>query len=111
MTQGKWRPKENLDLVHKAQELLAQVRATRREVRFLHVKGHSNHRWNDRADQLANRGATGLRSAEVGPVEGGVEAAPIAVLPSKIRLSESARQKRAHEEPADDDAGRPDRRV
>lgn len=32
------------------------------QVRFLHVKGHSNHQWNDRADTLANLGASGQRS-------------------------------------------------
>ena len=30
-----------------------------RKVRFEHVKGHSNDRWNDEADELANTGATG----------------------------------------------------
>jgi ribonuclease HI len=28
-------------------------------VAFMHVKGHSHHKWNDYADQLANRGSLG----------------------------------------------------
>ena len=36
------------------------------QVDFLHVKGHSNHVWNDLADTLANRGATGARSSGAG---------------------------------------------
>ena len=38
----------------------------RHTVDFLHVKGHSNHQWNDAADTLANRGATGARSSPAG---------------------------------------------
>ena len=56
--QGKWKTNMNIALVGKGKELLSRARA-RREVRFLHVKGHSNHVWNDTADALANRGAAG----------------------------------------------------
>ena len=56
--QGLWKVNKNRALVHRAQALLAHARA-RRQVRFLHVKGHSGHQWNDRADALANAGAAG----------------------------------------------------
>lgn len=29
------------------------------KVRFVHVKGHSGHKWNDVADRLAERGKSG----------------------------------------------------
>ena len=58
-TQGLQKTNKNRALVLKAQSLLAAARARPRVVRFLHVKGHSGHHWNDVADQLANRGAAG----------------------------------------------------
>ena len=61
-TEGKWKVNKNKELVRTAQSLLAQARR-KRSVRFLHVKGHSGHQWNERADQLANLGETGQRSA------------------------------------------------
>ena len=60
-TQGLWRPKKNQALVQRAQAALAEARRSR-EVRFLHIKGHSGHVWNDKADELANRGAAGQSS-------------------------------------------------
>lgn len=60
--QGFWRINKNKSLVQRAQSLLAQVRQ-KRAVRFLHVKGHSGHMWNDRADHLANTGAAGGQCA------------------------------------------------
>ena len=60
-TQGLWRAKKNKALIHRAQAALAEARRSR-EVRFLHIKGHSGHVWNDKADALANRGAAGLSS-------------------------------------------------
>ena len=32
--------------------------------RLEHVKGHSGEQWNKKADELANKGAAGARSAE-----------------------------------------------
>ena len=60
-TQGLWRAKKNKALIQRAQATLAEARRSR-EVRFLHIKGHSGHVWNDKADALANRGAAGLSS-------------------------------------------------
>ena len=60
-TQGLWRAKKNKALVQRAQAALAEARRSR-EVRFLHIKGHSGHVWNDKADELANRGAAGQSS-------------------------------------------------
>ena len=60
--QGKWKTNKNHALVAEGKTLLARAQAGGRTVRFVHVKGHSNHEWNDRADALANRGATGQRS-------------------------------------------------
>eukprot|EP00656_Telonema_subtile_P023458 TRINITY_DN24909_c0_g1_i1.p1 TRINITY_DN24909_c0_g1~~TRINITY_DN24909_c0_g1_i1.p1 ORF type:complete len:102 (-),score=14.41 TRINITY_DN24909_c0_g1_i1:159-464(-) len=57
--QGLHRAHKNVALAKKSRELLAEARK-KREVRFLHVKGHSGHRWNDEADRLANLGGTGV---------------------------------------------------
>ena len=63
--QGIHKAHKNVQLSARSKQLLATARQ-RRAVRFLHVKGHSNHVWNDAADALANRGATGQRSAAGG---------------------------------------------
>jgi len=68
-TLGQQKTNKNKALVARAQALLASARA-RRAVRFLHVKGHSGHRWNDAADALANRGAAGF-CCDVGRWAGG----------------------------------------
>lgn len=58
ITTGEYRAEKNKCLAEKSRSLLQSVRQKRR-VRFEHVKGHSNDRWNDAADGLANRGAAG----------------------------------------------------
>ena len=60
-TQGLWKANKNQALVRRAQTTLGHVRGKGRRVRFVHVKGHSAHRWNDLADALANQGAAGQR--------------------------------------------------
>lgn len=60
----------NVALARRSHQLLAEARK-KRKVDFLHVKGHSGHEWNDVADSLANRGATGARSTAGGFLQGG----------------------------------------
>ena len=58
MTQGKWRPKKgkNETLINTAKRTLELAEMTM-IVLWKHVKGHSGDKWNDRADELADRGA------------------------------------------------------
>ena len=60
--QGIHKAHKNVALSKRSHVMLAAARR-KRTVRFQHVKGHSGHMWNDTADTLANRGATGARSA------------------------------------------------
>eukprot|EP00966_Prymnesium_polylepis_P279055 6446771-Prymnesium_polylepis.1 len=57
MTQGEWKPKKNKRLVAAARTLLARCATNGLAVQWLHVKAHSGHKWNDRADELAKLGA------------------------------------------------------
>ena len=63
MTRGLWKPKRNKALIRKAQAALLAAEQAGVAVRWQHVKGHSNDRWNNRADELA-----GLAAAESAPV-------------------------------------------
>ena len=58
MVQGTWKCKKgrNIELIREARE---EYRKATREVNITweHVKAHSNHKWNDRADALADEGA------------------------------------------------------
>lgn len=54
--QGIFNGSKNARLIVQCRKLLAAAAATR-EVRFEHVKGHSNEQYNERADYLANLGA------------------------------------------------------
>ena len=58
MTRGKWKPKKgrNEKLINAAKKTLELAEMTM-AVRWKHVKGHSGDKWNDRADELADRGA------------------------------------------------------
>jgi len=58
ITLGQYRAEKNQVLAAKARSLFQEV-SSQRKVRFEHVKGHSNDKWNDAADALANRGAGG----------------------------------------------------
>ena len=53
---GAWRAKSNRELVAHVQSLWNEV-SELREVTWEHVKAHSGHRWNERADHLAIRAA------------------------------------------------------
>ena len=55
---GKWQAKANRQLVAHVQELWNEV-SELRELSWEHVKAHSGHRWNERADHLAVRAAMG----------------------------------------------------
>ena len=52
-----WKANKNLELVGTAKTLLRRQGKADGKVRFLHIKGHSGHAWNDRADALANMAA------------------------------------------------------
>jgi ribonuclease HI len=55
---GKWKAKANKELVNKVQNLWKEV-SELRNLSWEHVKAHSGHRWNERADHLAIRAALG----------------------------------------------------
>ena len=71
ITTGEYRPKDNKHLAATARTLLKTVLETRK-IRFEHIKGHSNDRWNDKADELADIGATGKQSYK-GRYEGDIK--------------------------------------
>ncbi len=53
--QGICKINKNIELINTIQYLLKEVKKTR-NVKFEHVKSHSNFKWNERADVLANEG-------------------------------------------------------
>jgi ribonuclease HI len=60
ITQGIFKAHKNVILAGRCQQLF-RAESTRRVggVAFAHVKGHSGDKWNDRADELVQRGVTG----------------------------------------------------
>ena len=58
ITTGEFTAESNKYLAAKARALLNKVK-NNREIRFDHIKEHSNDEGNDAADELANSGATG----------------------------------------------------
>jgi hypothetical protein len=57
MVEGHWEPKQNKDLISRARSALSRLRG-KREVTFVHVRGHSGDPGNDRADDLVQWGKT-----------------------------------------------------
>eukprot|EP01050_Picozoa_sp_SAG11_P026514 SAG11_NODE_6375_length_1326_cov_2.696822_2_plen_190_part_00 len=55
MIAGRWQPNTNKNVVQWARALLAEVQE-RREVHWVHVRGHSGDGGNDRADELVQWG-------------------------------------------------------
>ena len=51
---GNWKAKANKELVAMVQKLWREV-SVLRELNWSHVRAHRGHRWNERADHLANR--------------------------------------------------------
>jgi len=58
ITTGEYKAESNKYLAAKARTLLQQA-LNKRKIRFEHIKGHSNDKGNDAADELANKGAEG----------------------------------------------------
>lgn len=59
MASREWRAKENVSLVRKVAELWDTLEREGHNFSWLHVKAHSGHKWNDRADHLASIAANG----------------------------------------------------
>ena len=55
---GEYKAKNNKYLATKTKQLLYKVKE-QRQIRLEHVKGHSNNAGNDKADEIANKGAEG----------------------------------------------------
>jgi|TARA_B100000287_G_scaffold52521_1_gene46269 ribonuclease HI len=58
ISSGVWKAKANLNLARQVQKLWKEV-MTLSELSWRHIKAHSGHRWNERADHLAYRAAIG----------------------------------------------------
>jgi ribonuclease HI len=62
---GLWKPKKHQAAAARAIKLWADVRRQRPNLWLKHVKGHSNHRWNNRADRLADAGRAGRHAYDI----------------------------------------------
>ena len=56
MVQGKWKQKKNKELIERVRKEYVEVTG-QIHISWEWVKGHSNNKWNDRADELADQGA------------------------------------------------------
>ena len=54
ITNGSWKAKENKVLANKAQEIWKEANKLV-DIKLAHIKAHTGHRWNERADHLAFR--------------------------------------------------------
>ena len=60
MAMGVWRARKNLQLVQRVRALWARAHDhLNGRLWAKHVYGHTGHTWNERADELANRGKGG----------------------------------------------------
>ena len=79
MTRGTWKPKKGLNegLIQTAKGELKKTEKVM-QVTWKHVKGHSGDKWNDRADELADRGAEENDATDAGAnVSDGEEETPM----------------------------------
>ena len=61
VTTNVWRARKNKELALVAREEWRLAReALKGKLWLKHVKGHSDHVWNDRADELADEGRSGI---------------------------------------------------
>ena len=60
-TTGAWASRKHKVLVERNRKALARLRAGGAQVSFQHVRAHTGHGMNERADELAAQGAQGLR--------------------------------------------------
>ena len=58
---GAWCPRRSKALVARNRSALAKLESSGVRVRFRHVRAHTGHGMNERADALAKQGAQGLR--------------------------------------------------
>ena len=61
ITTGAWASRKHKALVARNRKALAQLRADGADVKIQHVRAHTGHGMNERADELAAQGAQGLR--------------------------------------------------
>lgn len=59
-----WQPKVNVELIERIKEKIAMWRAKGKKIRFLFIRGHNGHIWNERADALAG-GSSSLKMSWV----------------------------------------------
>ena len=60
-TTGAWASRKHRALVERNRKALARLRAGGAQVSFRHIRAHTGHGMNERADELAAQGAQGLR--------------------------------------------------